>query len=218
MTLLVIGGIAALVTLLVLLDVIAKILDMSTQKQLAPAFRTEKRFPFGQAFFTLLLIGVSAFLLVRGLKQTAFSPYQRARRDRVTITNEDKHLRVQVWLKKDKADLEDNVRMVVKASAGGALAIGIAEVDIESDAPGVDKVVRGRGAWWGSSLGRVMGMSPYQRDEQEILFSADRLYRTPISVHMTVGYELAQGSGPSFFENRRVRSEIDIEISASDEP
>ena len=115
-------------------------------------------------------------------------------------------------MKKDKADLEDNVRINLKAAVRGELAIGIANVEVESDILDVDRVFNGEGARWGSALGGFMGLSGYERDEQEFLFSTDRLYLTPVVFTMTVDYVLAEGSGPSFFQNIPVQSQIDVMI------
>ncbi|HEY59898.1 MAG TPA: hypothetical protein G4N92_04315 [Anaerolineae bacterium] len=175
-------------------------------------FSTRKRYPFGLAFLTLFLMYVSTGLLLNGLRQTVNNPYERAGDDRVSITNEDKHLSIEVWLKKDRADLEDNVRIILKATVRDSLAIGIANVEVESDVLGVDKVFNGEGARWGSALGRFMGLSEYDRDEQEFLFSTDRLYLNPVVFTMTVDYVLAEGSGPSFFQNNSIQSQIDVMI------
>ena len=212
MVLLVIGIILALVCLLMLFVVIAEVYIVHSERRDPSLFSTKKRYPFGMAFLTLLLVWVSASFLVGGLDRTVNNPYERAGDDQISITNEDKHLSVEVWLKKDKADLEDNVRIILKAAVRGELAIGIANVEVESDVLGVDKVFGGEGARWGSALGRFMGLSEYDRDEQEFLFSTDRLYLTPVVLTMTVDYVLAEGSGPSFFQNISIQSQIDVLI------
>ncbi len=212
MVLLVIGSILALVCLLMLFGVIAEVYIVHSERQEPSLFSTRKRYPFGMAFLTLLLMLVSAYFLWGGLHWTVFYPYERAGDDQVSITNEDMHLSVEVWLKKDKADLEDNVRIILKAAVRGSLAIGIANVEVESDVLGMDKAFHGEGARWGSTLGGFMGLSGYDRDEQEFLFSTDRLYLTPVVLTMTVDYVLAEGSGPSFFQNIPTQSQIDVMI------
>jgi len=212
MVLLVIGIILALVSLLLLFGVIAEVYIVHSERRDPSMFSTRKRYPFGLAFLTLFLMYVSTGLLLNGLRQTVNNPYERAGDDRVSITNEDKHLSIEVWLKKDRADLEDNVRIILKATVRDSLAIGIANVEVESDVLGVDKVFNGEGARWGSALGRFMGLSEYDRDEQEFLFSTDRLYLNPVVFTMTVDYVLAEGSGPSFFQNNSIQSQIDVMI------
>ena len=216
MVLLVIGSILALVSLLLLFVVIAEVYIVHSERRDPSLFSTRKRYPFGLAFLTLLLMWVSASLLGGGLHRTVFYPYERAGDDQVSITNEDKHLSVEIWLKKDRADLEDNVRIILKAAVRDSLAIGIANVEVESDILDVDRVFHGEGARWGSALGRFMGLSQYDRDKQEFLFSTDRLYLTPVVFTMTVDYVLAEGSGPSFFQNIPIQSQIDVMIRGPD--
>lgn len=216
MVLLVIGIILALVSLLMLFVVIAEVYTVHSERRDPSSFRTKKRYPFGLAFLTLFLMYVSTGLLLNGLRQTVNNPYERAGDDQVSIINEDKHLSVEVWLKKDRADLEDNVRIILKASVRDSLAIGIENVEIESDTLGVDKVFHGEGARWGSALGGFMGLSGYERDKQEFLFSTDQLYLTPVVFTMTVNYVLAEGSGPSFFQDYSIQSQIDVMIRGPD--
>lgn len=216
MVLLVVGSILALVSLLLLFGVIAEVYIVHSERRDPSLFRTKKRYPFGLAFLTLLLMWVSASLIMGGLQRTVFYPYERAADDQVSITNEDNHLSVEVWLKKDRADLEDNVRIFLKAATRGSQAVGIANVEVESDILDVDRVFHGEGARWGSTLGRVMGLSAYDRDEQEFLFSTDRLYLAPVVFTMMVDYVLAEGSGPSFFQNIPIQSQIDVMIRESD--
>lgn len=216
MVLLVIGSILALVSLFMLFVVIAEVYVVYSERQDPSWYRTKKRYPFWLAFLTLLLMYVSTGLLMNGLRQTVNNPYERAGDDQVSITNKDNHLSVEVWLKKDRADIEDNVRIILKAATRGSLAIGIENVEIKSDVLGVDKVFHGEGKRWGSAVGGFMGLSGYERDEQEFLFSTDQLYLTPVVFTMTVDYVLAEGSGPSFFQNNSIQSQIDVMIREPD--
>ncbi len=216
MVLLMIGIILALVSLLLLFRVIAEVYIVHSERRDSSSFRTKKRYPFGLAFLTLFLMYVSTGLLLNGLRQTVNNPYERVGDDQVSIINEDKHLSIEVWLKKDRVDLEDNVRIILKAAVRDSLAIGIENVEIKSDVLGVDKVFHGEGARWGSALGGFMGLSGYERDKQEFLFSTDQLYLTPVVFTMTVNYELAEGSGPSFFQDYSTQSQIDVMIRGPD--
>lgn len=111
-----------------------------------------------------------AFLLPRGLNETVWNPYRRAGDDQISITNEDKHLSIEVWLKKDQADLKDNMRIVIKAATRGSLAIGLGDIEVKSDILGLNKSFPGEGKRWGAGLGGFMGMSGYERDEEEFFF------------------------------------------------
>ena len=98
MVLLVIGSILALGSLLLLFVVLAEVYEVHSARRDPSFFSTKKQYPFGFAFLTLLLMWVSASLLGGGLDRTVFYPYERAADDQVSITNEDNHLSVEVWL------------------------------------------------------------------------------------------------------------------------
>jgi hypothetical protein len=209
---LIIGAIVALITLFLLFFVILEFLTVRAERKTPLWLRTKKGYPFGWTFLTLFLMVVAVYLILTGLNLAVFYPYDRAGDDEVGVVCEDNHLDVEVWLKKDRSDITDNIRIVLKAYIRSAKAIGLGDVEIESDVLGIDEVFRGEGAGWGSALGGIMGISGHERDEEEFLFSTDQLYRNPIVVTMNVEYVVAIGSGPSMFRNATGHAQIVITI------
>ncbi len=214
MVLLIVGGVLTLICLSLIIDLINIYLNRSLQ---SPFFRGREKYPYGEVFFTLLLVGATVFVFWKGWQQTAFYPYKRLGNDHITIINDDPHLTAQVWLKKEKAEVQEELRILLIAKVVSGYAVGISQAEIASNDLGIFRVVRGHGANWGSSIGSLNGATGFGRDQMEIFFSPGEDISLPAEINMKVEFVVAESVGPGFFSNSSYVSDLTLILHALDE-
>jgi hypothetical protein len=214
MVLLIVGGVLTFICLSLIIDLLNISLNRSLQ---SPFFRRREKYPYGEVFFTLILVSATVFVFWMGLQQTAFYPYKRLGNDHVTVINDDPHLTAQVWLKKEKAEVQEELRILLKAKVVSGYAVGINQVEITSDDLGIFRVVQGHGANWGGSIGSLNGATGFSRDQMEIFFSPGEDISLPAKIEMKVEFVVAEGAGPGIFSNTTYISDLTIILHELDE-
>lgn len=209
MVLLIVGGVLTFICLWLIIDLLNISLNRSLQ---SPLFRTKEKYPYGEVFLTVLLVGATAFVFWKGLQQTAFYPYKRLGNDQVTAINDDPYLTAQVWVKKEKAEVQEDLRILLKAKAVSGYAIGITQVEIASDDLGIFRVVQGHGVNWGSSIGSLNGATGFGRDQMEFFFSTGEDFSLPAVIYLKVEFVVAESVGPGFFTNTSHNSKISLRL------